>query len=146
MSRLLFFIWLSACCVACEKTEPLKPYAYLSVKFVEDEEYVLMEHIEASWNFNEKEAHLAAYGFKNERLTIDLPALTRTGKFPDLSIRNIFYSDGVDFSPFRVESGDIDISEFDYSHVGGSFKVTLEDEFNGIEHRTIIGNFIIYAH
>lgn len=133
------------CCVACNKAETIKPYAYLSIKFIEDEENVLMERIEGSWLPEEKQAHLAAYGFKNERLTIDLPNLRQTGRYTDLSIKNIFYNDGVDFVPFRVDSGFIEITQMDAVQIGGRFSVTLEDEFNGVEHRTIIGNFVIYA-
>jgi hypothetical protein len=145
MSRLLILIWLCVCCAACNKAETVKPYSYLSVKFVEDEDFVLMEHIEGTWLPNEKQASLNAYGFKNERLNIYLPGLRQTGRYPNLSIDNIFYTDGVDFVPFKVDSGFLEITQLDSSKVGGTFKVVLEDEFNGIEHRTIIGNFIINA-
>jgi hypothetical protein len=134
------------CCAACTRTETIKPFAYLSIKFVEDEEYVLMERIECIWEPDKKEAHLTAYGFKNERLTIDLPDLKQTGRYTDLSIKNFFYTDGVDFMPVRVDSGFIDITQMDASQIGGSFSVTLEDEYNGVEHRTVTGNFVIYAH
>lgn len=138
-------IWLGVCCVACNKADIVKPYSYLSIKFIEDEDYVLMERIEGNWQPNEKQANLSAYGFKNERLTIYLPDLIQTGRYPNLTIKNIFYSDGVDFNPFKVDSGFLEITQMDSTQVGGTFKVVLEDEYNGVEHRTIIGNFIIYA-
>lgn len=145
MGKQLIIIWLCICCTACEKAEMVKPYSYLSMKFIEDEDYVLMERIEGTWQPKEKQASLNAYGFKNERLTIYLPGLTQTGRYPNLTIKNIFYTDGVDFNPFKVDSGFLEITQLDSSKVGGTFKVILEDEYNGIEHRTIIGNFVINA-
>jgi len=143
MSKQLLIIWLCLCCAACNNTEPVKPYAYLSVKFIEDEDFVLMERIEGSWHPEEKKATLNAYGFKNERLAICLPDLVKTGRYTNLSIDNIFYTDGVDFVPFRVDSGYLEITQMDSTKMGGTFKITLEDEFNGVEHRTIVGNFVI---
>lgn len=58
----------------------MKPYAHLSMKFIEDEDFELMERIEGSWLPNEKQASLNAYGFRNERLNIYLPCLTQTGR------------------------------------------------------------------
>jgi hypothetical protein len=123
----------------------VKPYAYLSVKFIEDEDYVLMERIECSWLPNEKQVSLIAYGFKNERFSIYLPGLIQTGRYPNLNIKNIFYTDGADFNPTKVDSGFLEITQMDSTHLGGTFRVVLEDEYNGIEHRTIVGNFVIYG-
>ncbi|WP_116984136.1 hypothetical protein [Emticicia sp. C21] len=123
----------------------MKPYAYLSMKFIEDEDFVLMERIEGSWLPNKKQASLNAYGFKNERLSIYLPGLIQTGRYPNLTIKNIFYTDGADFNPIKVDSGFLEITQMDSIQIGGTFRVTLEDEYNGIDHRTVIGNFIIYT-
>ncbi|GAB3506706.1 hypothetical protein GCM10027442_11220 [Emticicia fontis] len=123
----------------------VKPYAYLSVKFIEDEDYVLMERIECSWLPDKKQASLNAYGFRNEHFSIYLPDLTQTGRYPNLAIKNIFYSDGSDFNPIKVDSGFLEITQMDSTRIGGTFKVILEDEYNGIEHRMIVGNFVIYG-
>ncbi|RFS15044.1 hypothetical protein D0T08_18370 [Emticicia sp. C21] len=145
MSKRLLILWLCVCCFACDTGEIMKPYAYLSMKFIEDEDFVLMERIEGSWLPNKKQASLNAYGFKNERLSIYLPGLIQTGRYPNLTIKNIFYTDGADFNPIKVDSGFLEITQMDSIQIGGTFRVTLEDEYNGIDHRTVIGNFIIYT-
>lgn len=145
INRVLILICLCISCIACHADEAIKPYAYLSMKFIEDEDYVLMERIECQWLPNEKQASLSAYGYKSEKFNIYLPGLMSTGKYPNLTIDNFFYTDGSDFVPFRVDSGYLEITQIDSSKVGGTFSVTLEDKFNGVEHRTIVGNFVINA-
>ena len=136
-------MWLWVGCAACNKAEMVKPYSYLSIKFIDDEEYVLMERVEGTWQPEQKQVSLNAFGYKNERLTIYLPDLIQTGRYPNLTIKNIFYTNGADFIPFRVDSGFLEITQLDASKVGGTFNVTLEKEYSGIEYRTITGDFVI---
>lgn len=142
----LFIILLLLSCISCKKDSIIKTYSIVSVKFIEDEEYVFIELTEGSWDNNQKLAQLNATGYKNERFGLYLDNLIDTGYYPNLSIRNISYTDGMDFLPFKLNGGYIHISYIDTLTVRGDFKVTLEDNFNGAEIRTIVGGFGINIH
>ena len=119
----------------------IRPYSVVNVKFIEDEDYVFIELTDGSWDKNVKLAQLNATGYKNERFGLYLENLIDTGYYPNPSIRNIFFTDGMDFLPFRLHSGFIHVSYIDSLSVRGDFKVTLEDDFNGAQIRTIVGGF-----
>lgn len=119
----------------------IRPYSIVNVKFIEDEDYVFIEITEGSWDNNFKLAQLNATGYKNERFGLYLENLVDTGYYPNPSIRNISYDDGIDFLPFKLDGGYIHISYIDTLTVRGDFKVTLEDDFNGAQIRTIVGSF-----
>ncbi len=144
MNKLLGMLWLCLCCIACQTDNIIKPYSYLNIKFIEDEDYIMLERIEGSWE-NEK-AHLEAFGYKNEHFHLDLSPITVEGRFTDLSINNIYFNDGADFTPSRLDSGFIEISNVNATQVGGSFRVVLENHFNGIQQRTLEGKFLINIH
>ena len=139
----LFIILLLLSCISCKKEGTVKPYSIVSVKFIEDEDYVFIETTEGSWDKIQKIAQLNATGYKNERFGLYLDNLLDTGYYPNPSIRNISYTDGYDFVPFKLNGGFIHISYIDSLIVKGDFKVTLEDNFNGAEIRTIIGTFFV---
>jgi hypothetical protein len=124
----------------------VKPYSFVSVKFIEDEDYVFIETTEGIWDKNKKLAQLLATGYKNERFSLNLPNLTDTGNYPNPSIININYNDGLDFQPFKLKTGFINIDFIDSLSVRGDFKVSLEDDFNGAESRTVVGGFGINIH
>ena len=133
-------------CISCTKDEIPKPYSFVLVKFIESEDYVFIETTEGSWNNNQKLAILNAAGYKFERFSLSLPNLTDTGNYPNPAIKNIFFTDGLDFIPFKLNNGFIHISYIDTLTVKGDFKVTLEDDFNGAETRTVVGEFAINTH
>ena len=124
----------------------VKPYSFVAVKFVEDEDYVFIETTRGNWDKNKKLAQLNATGYKNERFSLNLLNLTDTGNYPNPSIININYNDGLDFQPFKLKAGFIHINFVDSISVRGDFKVLLEDDFNGAETRTVVGGFAINIH
>lgn len=142
MKKLLLIALLSFC-TACKKEGTLKPYSFVQVKFIEDEDYAFIETTEGNWDKNLKLAMLNATGYKNERFGLYLNNLTDTGNYLNPTINNISFTDGVDFIPFKLNNGFIHISHIDTLTVRGNFRVTLEDNFNGAEIRTIIGGFAI---
>lgn len=139
-------ILLTVAFISCKKDAVVKPYSFVSVKFIDDEDYIFIETTEGSWDRNIKWAQLNATGYKNERFTLNLPNLTDTGDYPNPSIQNISYNDGFDFQPFKLKAGFIHISFIDSPSVRGDFRVSLEDDFNGAETRTVVGNFVINTH
>lgn len=142
MKKMLFIAFVSFF-ISCKKEGTTKPYSFVSVKFVEDEDYIFIETTEGSWDNTQKIAILNAIGYKNERYGLYLPNLIDTGNYPNPTIRNISFADGVDFLPFKLNGGYIHINYIDTLTVRGSFKATLEDNFNGAEIRTVIGGFAI---
>jgi hypothetical protein len=145
MQKLLIIVLLLFC-ISCKKDGTVKPYSFVSVKFIEDEDYVFIETTEGSWDKNKKLAELNATGYKNERLSLYLPNLSDTGIYPNPTIKNITYTDGLDFRPFKLNAGFIHIDFIDSLSVRGDFKVLLEDDFNGAETRTVVGSFGINTH
>jgi hypothetical protein len=139
----LLIIALVSFCISCKKDGTVKPYSFVSVKFIEDEDYIFIETTEGSWDKSQKIAMLNATGYKNERFGLYLANLTDTGNYLNPSINNISFTDGVDFVPFKLNGGFIHISYIDTLTVRGNFRVILEDNFNGTEIRTIIGGFAI---
>jgi len=109
-----------------------------------DEEDIRMETVQGDWNFVSHTATITATGYKFESFFLNLPQIVNTGAYPNISIDNISLSDGLDFLPLRLTSGVITITHFDSVTVKGEFRVSLEDEFNGAENRTIVGGFSIY--
>lgn len=142
----LLLILLTLSFISCTKDAVVKPYSFVSVKFIDDEDYVFIETTEGSWDRNIKQAQLNATGYKNERFTLNLRNLTDTGNYPNPSIQNISYNDGFDFQPFKLKAGFIHIISVDSLSVRGDFRVSLEDDFNGAETRTIVGGFGINIH
>ena len=132
--------------ISCKKDKSVQPYSFVAVKFIEDDDYVFIETATGSWDRNVKLAQLNAIGYKNERFGIYLDNLVDTGNYTNPTIRNISYTDGLDFIPFKLGSGYIHISYIDSSMVRGDFNVTLEDNFNGAEIRTVVGGFGINIH
>ena len=145
MQKLLIILLLLSC-ISCKKDGIVKPYSFVSIKFIEDDDYVFIETTEGSWNTNKKLVQLNATGYKNERFGLYLPSLTDTGNYPNPSVTNITYTDGLDFQPFKLKAGFIHISYIDSLSVRGDFNVSLEDNFDGAETRTIVGGFGINIH
>jgi glycine cleavage system H protein len=133
-------------CISCKKEGVVKPYTVVSVKFIGDEDSVFIELTEGSWDNNLKQAQLNATGYKNERFSLYLVNLIDTGYYPTPSIRNISYTDGMDFLLLKLDGGYIHISYIDTLTVRGDFKVTLEDNFNGADIMAIVGGFDINIH
>ncbi|MBX9732608.1 MAG: hypothetical protein K2X37_00990 [Chitinophagaceae bacterium] len=141
--KMMLLIALVSFFISCKKEGTTKPYSFVSVKFIEDEDYIFIETTEGSWNNNQKIAMLNATGYKNERFGLYLTNLRDTGNYLNPSINNISFTDGVDFIPFKLNSGFIHISYIDTLTIRGDFRVTFKDNFNGAEIRTIIGGFAI---
>ncbi|HEX6426516.1 MAG TPA: hypothetical protein VF008_02475 [Niastella sp.] len=105
-----------------------------------------MENVTGEWNMNMQTAMLTAYSYHYERFRLQLNALHDTGYYPNPTINNIYFTDGLDFDPVALNSGYIHISHLDSIMVAGDFRISLHDEFNGSENKSIVGNFGINVH
>lgn len=137
---ILFWSFLSA----CTKEGEHRPYTLLNVKFLGDEEDIRMETVQGDWNFINHTATITATGYKFESFFLNLPQVLNTGIYQNISIDNISLSDGLDFLPLRLTDGSITITYLDSVTLRAEFRISLEDEFNGAENRTIVGGFSIY--
>lgn len=140
MKRILLIVFLFSF-FSCNKERNVNPYTFVFVKFIEDEDFIFIETADGNWDSNTKLAQLTATGYNNERFRLSLPSLTDTGNYPAPSITNISFSNGVNFVPFKLNSGFIHVSSIDSLSVRGDFQVSLASDFNGSVNRTIIGNF-----
>ena len=127
--------------ISCGKEENNNFYSLLSVKFIEDEDYIFIKTIDGNWDQTNKLAWLNATGFKHENFQLYLPNLTDTGNYPTPAITNINYSDGLNFMSFKLNYGFIHISKIDSLSLTGDFQVSLASNFNGYVNRIIVGNF-----
>ena len=137
---LLVLIMASAC--SKQGTGPMA--SYVSVKFQEEDEYVMMENVEGNWDRKSGNAMLNAMGYHFEQFRLSLPHLLDTGNYKNADGDNIFFSKSTDFIPTKLDSGDIHISYIDESLVKGDFTVLLEDSIHGQKKRMVVGNFGIY--
>lgn len=142
MARILIIFFLLTV-LSCNKENNTQPFSLLSVKFSDDENYVYMETTEGNFNRYKKIAQLTGTGYRNELFRLYLPNLTDTGNYPNPQIENIFYSDGVDFLPSKVNGGFIHISHIDTLSVIGDFQVSLSGDINGSVSRIVVGGFEI---
>lgn len=142
MARILIVFSLFSV-LSCNKGKITSPYSLLSVKFSEDENFVYMETVEGIWNWSGKIAQLTATGYRNELFRLYLPDLTDTGNYHNPQIDNIYYSDGMDFLPSKLNSGYIHISHIDSLSVIGDFQVSLSGNSNGTIGRIVVGGFEI---
>jgi hypothetical protein len=140
MKKLAVIIMLT-CFASCKKAEKTTLYSFVQVKYIENEDYVLIETTEGDWNRNTKIARLTATGYNNERFNLLLPQLTDTGYYPAPAASNISYADGANFMSYKFNNGFIYISYIDSLSVMGKFQVSLASDFNGNQNRIIVGNF-----
>jgi hypothetical protein len=130
---------------SCKKEKATQPASSISVKFIDDEDYVSMENTIASWDITHHKASLNALGYKFESCSVNLPNLSDTGYYPHPGFSNIFFTQSIDFVPTGFSGGYIHIASLDASLVKGDFTVTLVDSIQGGLHRTITGAFSIGA-
>ncbi len=139
----LFILLLSFIFIACSK-QTSDPASYVSVKFAEEEEYVVMETVIGYWDSKSGVASLQATGYHFESFHLYLPNLTDTGNYKNASGDNIFFTKATDFIPSKLDDGFIHISFMDETFVKGTFNVLLEDSVHGAMKRMVTGEFGIY--
>lgn len=125
----------------CDKDSNIKTICIVNVKFLDDEDYVGMETVDGEWNSNTGIAKINAVAYNLSRFKMYLSSLHDTGFYPFPTIDNIYFTDGADFQPTKLADGYIHLLHIDSHIVRGDFQVSLQDDFNGAETRTIIGNF-----
>lgn len=137
----LFFLLLCFC--SCNK-EVIKPYSFVNVRYLENEDYIYMETVEGSMENNVAQLH--GSGYNHEQFYLYLPSLKDTGNYANPTINNISFSDGLDFNANKFRDGFIHIGYIDSATVSGNFRVALDDDYNGAETRVIVGSFGINIH
>jgi hypothetical protein len=110
MQKLLIIV-LTLCCISCKKNVVVKPYSFVAIKYIEEEDYVFIETTYGSWDKNQKLEQLNATWYKYERFSLNLPNLTDTGNYTTPSIINVNYNDGLDFQPFKLKAGFVNIAD-----------------------------------
>lgn len=146
LSKLAYTAIFYGVCISCNKDTGIKPYSFIHVRFDYDIYPIEMENIRGAWNLNEQTATLSAYSYRNERFRLQLTSLNDTGYYPNPAINNIYFTDGLNFDPIALNSGYIHINHLDSNMVTGDFRISLHDEFNGSENKSIIGDFGINIH
>ncbi len=141
--RVVCYILIILIIGACKQDYSFKPYSIVSVKFVGDESDIPMETINSKWFYSTKVVEIMASGYRFEQFQLYLPNVIETGNYSNIKINNISFTDGVDFVPYKLQSGFIHINHIDSVSVSGYFKISLEDDFNGAETRDIEGAFSI---
>jgi hypothetical protein len=126
---------------SCNKDSLIKVNSFLNVRFDYDIYSISIKELNSTWSLHDQTAEIIASGYGFERFRLHIDALQDTGYFTNLSIDNIYFTDGLDFDPRSVNSGFIHISQLDSNKIRGDFKVSLHDEFNGAENKIIIGEF-----
>lgn len=91
----LFIILILLSCNSCEKEGTIEPYSIVSVKFIDDEDYVFIETTEGNWDKIQNMAQLNATGYKYERFGLYLGNLIDTGYYPNPSIRKFLIQMGM---------------------------------------------------
>ncbi len=139
--RVVCYILIILITGSCKQDYAFKPYSIISVKFVGDEADIPMETINSKWSYNTKVIETTASGYKFEQFQLYLSNVTHIGNYQNLTLNNISLTDGVDFVPYKLQSGFIHINHIDSVSVSGYFRISLEDDFNGAETREIEGAF-----
>lgn len=131
---------------SCRKDISIHTYSVVNIRFWGEEDDIFKETIEGSWDNNTRLARMYALGYKFEEFHLYLSAKVDTGFYPNPTINNISFTDGLDFIPFKLSSGFIHIDYIDSLTIRGYFRMALDDDFNGSETKTIVGGFGINIH
>ncbi|MCA0398826.1 MAG: hypothetical protein LCH51_15605 [Bacteroidetes bacterium] len=127
----------------CSKDDIFKPYSILNLRIEGYEEDLRWESVAGTWNKSTGKITLDASSYFFDHCTIYLLNIIDTGFVPNIDVTNFYYTDGLDFLPDTLTSGYIRITYFDTSIVSGEFRVSLGDDFNGVENKAVFGGFTI---
>ncbi len=145
MSKYSFLLLF--CCIwfiSCNKDRSANLASSVSVKFIEDPYPVSIQDVQSAWDPASGTGYLTADGFSHNRFMLSLQNVHDTGNIKLPGIKNIFYTDGLNFSPDSLYDGYIHVASVADDHVNGNFRVALQDHYNGSEMRVLEGSFMIY--
>jgi hypothetical protein len=144
MKRLLLGLLIVRLFASCTKTDRIKPRAYLHLKIAGSGVELIWEEVDGEWKSKSKAAKLYASSQTLSQFSLNLQNITGTGHIPNVSIKEINYTDELFFRPDKVLNGYIVITRKDDHLLTGEFDVELESHFRIAEKRRIIGSFRIY--
>ena len=128
---------------SCEKERTTDHRSSIYVKYTDADNYLLIEDIIANWQPAEGTVSVMAEGIDHEMLKLYLHSVKQPGAIGNLSIKNIHFTDGLDFDATRFVDGSIHISSLNTEAISGEFHVSLEDDLYGRETRSLEGSFRI---
>lgn len=128
---------------SCGKERATDHRSSIHVKYADEDSYLVIEDIVANWQPADGTASLMAESIDHEMIKLYLHPVTQPGNIGNLSIKNIHFTDGLDFDATRFVDGSIHISSLSTEALTGEFTVSLEDDLYGKETRSIEGSFRI---
>ncbi len=132
-------------CLSCSKDHTVNLQSGVTVKFLEDVYPVPIEQTDAQWDSQSGKATMVAQGYSHNAFVLSLDNVHDTGLIVHPTIKNIYYTDGLDFVPDSLHDGYIRIATISDKSITGEFRVALDDQFNGAETRVVVGGFSIYT-
>lgn len=117
-----------------------KAYGYLNLRVENAEEDIKWETVSGTWIDSLGNADLEAAAYYFDRCNIHLRNITGLGNVNPLTLMQFYYTDGVDFQPNTI-SGIVTITEASDKAIRGTFKLYLDNNYNGVSGRRITGVF-----
>ena len=143
LHRLIYALTLICFLCHCRKQAPIKDGSFLDI-VPEDEIYpVNFEKMYTTWNYQDHLATIQADGYHFEHFRLHLENVPDTGFYLNPGIQTISFSEGPDFIPDQTNQGFIHISRMDAGSISGDFIISLHNDFNEVENKTIRGKFRI---
>jgi hypothetical protein len=138
--RIAIGLFLFSSYISCSKEGITKPYGFLNLRVEGYEEDIKWESISAKWIDTLGRADLEATSYYFDRCQIRLTNITAVGNINPLTLMRFYYTDGLDFQPNSI-SGTLTITEASDKAIRGTFNLYLDNNFNGVSGRRIIGDF-----
>jgi hypothetical protein len=125
----------------CSKDHVLRPYSYLYLRVEGHDEDIWWDAVTGQWTSNNGTLEMEGEGIYFDQFRLRLKDIIATGDVKNLTVKNIYYSDGLDFRPSAVESGYVRIVEMDSDNIRGQFRIYFENDYNNVTSKTVSGNF-----
>lgn len=123
-----------------ESVSITKAYGFLNLRVENYEEDIKWETVSGTWIDSLGNADLEATAYYFDRCDIHLRNVTGLGNVNPLTLMQFYYTDGVDFRPNAI-SGVATITEANDKAIRGTFKLYLDNNYNGVSGRRITGDF-----
>lgn len=128
-------------CLGCEKNSFPGTEVVLQLRNQAFEDLVSFENVNGTWDANGKHAEIDAAGYRYELFRLKLKNLADTGFITKLSTDEIYYLDGLEFSPSAIESGAVHITQLTPKKIEADFLVHFISRSGN--YCTISGRFIV---
>lgn len=89
--------------------------------------------------------YIEATGYNDERFLLNLQNITDTGIITNLTIEQLFCTDGLGFSAAGIQAGFIRIKERSATYLSGSFDILFKNTHGANRMVKAEGNFSLYG-